>query len=178
MALQKNHSVAGVLEDFLAAKGFTESGGSSACIALDIVVRFGGHPVILAGQDCAFPDMKIYSANVAKTRGWLSSTNRLNTLEMIHRKAAAKDEIIYVKNKYDAEIPTHKNLFSYLKEIERIVAGHNETQFYNFMSRGAKIKGVQDVFFVEEVENVLEQSLNKDIEIQKQPLENGNSQKN
>jgi len=173
VAVQKNHSVAGAIEHLLAGKGFTESGSSSACIALDLVSRFGGRPLILAGQDCAFPGMKIYSANVAKTRGWLNSTNRLNTLEMIHRQAAASEEIIYVKDKYGCEIPTHKNLFSYLKEIERIVAAHEDVQFYNLLSHGVKIKGVQDLLFVEELEDILKNPISKEIEVRRLPLDKG-----
>ena len=163
--VQPNHSVVRPVEHFLLGKGITQSGGSGSCIALDIVTRYCANPVILVGQDCGYPDMKVYSSNVTKTAAWPGSTNRFNTLEMVHRKMAMTQEIVYAGNKFGEQVPTHRNLFSYQKEIERIASAHSELQCYNFLSRGVKLKGVQDIFFVEEVEGMLSRPVDKGIEI-------------
>jgi hypothetical protein len=171
IVVQQNHSVVRSVEHFFLGKGFTEGGGSGSCIALDIAMRYSANPVILVGQDCGYPDMKVYSSNVIKTSGWLGSTNRFNTLEMVHRKMAMTQDIVYAGNKYGEQVPTHRNLFSYQKEIERIASAHSELQCYNFLSRGVKLKGVQDIFFVEEVEDMLSRPIDKGIEVTPLPLD-------
>ena len=161
VAVQAGHSVVTAIEDLIATKGVTASGGSAACIALDLAVRYGVRKLFFVGQDCAFPDWKVYSANLARNRGWLDETDRFCSLEVRHRLVAMLAKIVHVTDRYGAPIPTHQSLYSYLRELERIVKVRPECEFYNFFSRGAAIRGVRDLQLVEEVDQLVPTHLDK-----------------
>jgi len=161
VAVQTGHSIVSVVEELFGEKGGTASGGSAACVALDLAVRYGVTRLFFVGQDCAFPEWKVYSANLARNRQWLHHVNRFTSLEMLHRAAAAAAKVVYVTDRYGAPIPTHQNLYSYLRELERIVEANPACEFYNFFSRGASIGGVRAVQLVEEVDQLLPTDIEK-----------------
>ncbi len=161
VAAQTGHSIVSAVEDLIAAKGVTASGGSAACVALDLAVRYGVSKLFFVGQDCAFPDWKVYSANLARNRGWLGEADRFSSLEVRHRLVAMLAKIVHVTDRYGAPIPTHQSLYSYLRELERIVQACPECEFYNFFSRGAAIRGVRDVQLVEQVDELVPTHLDK-----------------
>jgi hypothetical protein len=161
VAVQTAHSIVSAIEKLIAPKGVTSSGGSAACIALDLAVHYGVSKLFFVGQDCAFPDWKVYSANLARNRGWLGEVDRFRSLEVHHRLVAALAKIVHVTDRYGAAIPTHQSLYSYLRELERIVKAHPECEFYSFFSRGATIRGVRDVQLVEEVDQLVPTRLDK-----------------
>ena len=166
-AIQSGHSIVSTIEHFLAHKGTITAGGSTACITLGIVVKYGFDPVIFVGQDCGFPDMKVYSSNIMWTRKMLSSLNKFSTLEMGHRNMAKTQKLVTVKDKFGHDIPTHQNLYSYLRELERIINANPEVEFYNFFSRGASIGGTKELYFTEEAASMLNLTLDKAIEIER-----------
>ncbi|MBN1916578.1 MAG: DUF115 domain-containing protein [Verrucomicrobia bacterium] len=166
VVVQAGHSVVSTIEDLIAAKGVTNSGGSAACVALDLAVRQGVSRLFFVGQDCAFPDWKVYSANLARNRHWLQEIDRFRSLEGFHRTMAYLAKVVHVTDRYGAPVPTHQSLFSYLRELERIVKAHPECEFYNFFSRGASIRGVSDVQLVEQIEELLPAQLDKRWEAQ------------
>ena len=161
VVVQPGHSVLSPIEDLIAAKGVTDSGGSAACVALDLAVRHGVNRLFFVGQDCAFPDWKVYSANLARTRRWLQDVDRFRTLEGFHRTMAYLAKIVHVTDRYGALVPTHQSLYSYLRELERIVKAHPSCEFYSFFSRGASIRGVRDIQLVEQVDELLPARLDK-----------------
>ena len=161
VAVQTGHSIVSAIEELIAAKGVTASGGSAACVALDLAVRYGVRKLLFVGQDCAFPDWKVYSANLSRNRHWLDIVDRFTSLEAQHRTTALMAKIVYVTDRYGAPIPTHQSLYSYRRELERIVKAHPACEFYNFFSRGAPIRGVRDVQLVEEVDQLLPARLDK-----------------
>jgi hypothetical protein len=161
VAVQTGHSIVSAIEDLVAAKGVTASGGSAACVALDLAVRYGVGTLFFVGQDCGFPDWKVYSANLTRNRNWVRQVNRFMSLEVLHRQAAAVAKLVYVPDRYGAPIPTHQSLYSYLRELERIVEANSGCTFYNFFSRGASIRGVRNVQLVEEVDRILPPRLDK-----------------
>ena len=161
VAVQTGHSIVSAIEDLIAAKGLTASGGSAACVGLDLAVRYGVSKLFFVGQDCAFPEWKVYSTNLARNRNWLGEVDRFTSLEMLHRVAAFATKVVYVTDRYGAPIPTHQSLYSYLRELERIVKANPACEFNNFFSRGAAIRGVRDVQLVEEVEQLVPARLDK-----------------
>jgi len=161
VAVQSGHSIVSAVEELIGDKGLTASGGSAACVALDLAVQYRVSRLFFVGQDCGFPDWKVYSANLARNRQWLHHVNRFTSLEMLHRASAAGAKVVYVADRYGAPIPTHQNLYSYLRELERIVEANPACEFYNFFSRGASIRGVRDVQLVEEVDRLLPARLDK-----------------
>jgi hypothetical protein len=161
VVVQSGHSLLLSVEDLIAAKGVTDSGGSAACVALDLAVRHGVSRLLFVGQDCAFPDWKVYSANLARNRHWVDEINRFGTLEQFHRTMAYLAKVVHVTDRYGAPVPTHQSLYSYLRELERIVKKHPGCRFYNFLSRGASIRGASDIQFVEELDELLPAQLDK-----------------
>jgi hypothetical protein len=170
-AIQSEHSIVSKIEHLLAYKGTIAAGGSTACITLGIVVKYGFDPIIFVGQDCGFPDMKVYSSNVMWTRRMLSTLNRFSTLEMGHRSMAETQKLVTVKDKFGHDVPTHQNLYSYLRELERIIDANPEVEFYNFFSRGASINGARELHFTEEAASMLELRLDKAIEIRRSSID-------
>ena len=166
-AVQSEHSIVSKIEQMLAHKGTIQAGGSAACITLGILVKYGFNPIIFAGQDCGFPDMKVYSSNVMWTRKMLSSLHKFSTLEMQHRNIAKAQKLITVKGKYGQDVPTHQNLYSYLRELERIINTNPGTRFFNFFSRGASISGTKELIFTEETETMLDHKLDKTLSIRR-----------
>lgn len=171
VAVQSGHSIVSKIEHLLADKGAVAAGGSTACISLGILVKYGLDPIILVGQDCGFPDMKVYSSNVLWTRRMLSTLNRFSTLEMKHRSVARSQKLVMVKDRFGQDVPTHQNLYSYLRELERIIEANPDIRFYNFFSKGAAIRGAKDLYFTEEVEGMLERKPDKSCEIRKQAFD-------
>jgi hypothetical protein len=161
VVVQPGHSVVSSIEDLICARGVTNSGGSAACVGLDLAVRHGVSRLFFVGQDCGFPDWKVYSANLARNRHWLHAVDRFRTLEGFHRTMAYLAKVVHVTDRYGAPVPTHQSLYSYLRELERIVTAHPGCEFYNFFSRGASIRGVRDVQLVEQVEELLPAQLDK-----------------
>jgi hypothetical protein len=103
----------------------------------------------------------VYSANLARNRHWLHEVDRFRTLEGFHRTMAYLAKVVHVTDRYGAPVPTHQSLYSYLRELERIVKAHPGCEFYSFFSRGASIRGVRDVQLVEQVEELLPAQLDK-----------------
>ncbi|MBI3813517.1 MAG: motility associated factor glycosyltransferase family protein [Nitrospinae bacterium] len=131
----------GIIED----KGYTEGGGSVSCIALDMLIKLGANPIILAGQDCAFPGNRFYSNAVSEGERWLDSVNGFYLLKDIHNEKIIGQKIIYVSDRFGRKIPTHENLYRYIRYIEEIVKKEGDISFYNLNSKSVGFMGVEDI---------------------------------
>jgi len=171
VVLQKGHSITGSFEKLLGHKGFTHAGGSVSCIGLDLLMNMGCNPLVFVGMDYSFPGGKLYSANIAETKKWVSQVNRLNPMESIHWHAIHGDKVITIKNKYGEDIPTYQTLYTYLRQIEQLIVEHTNVTFYNFLSHGAHIQGADDIFLAEELALLLPNTVNKQIEIKQETID-------
>src|SRR3989338_726077 len=126
-------------------KGYTEAGGSVSCVALDILIKFGVNPIIFVGQDCVFPGNRFYSNSVAEAERWLDTINSFYMLGDIHRDRIKEQKVVYVTNRNGLDIPTHENLYGYIRNIEEIVKREKNISFYNLNSRGVRFRGVEDI---------------------------------
>ena len=165
VAVQKGNSVTECVEGQLEHKGFTCSGGSVSCIALDLAVSYGADPVILVGQDFGFPGGKAFSSGSVRNQQWSKHTNRFDTLEMKHRTSISARKLVEAEDVYGGRVLTHQNLYSYLREIENIINRNPATMFYNLLSSGCRIKGAQEIFFTEEVTSFFSGQIDKKINI-------------
>lgn len=168
--LQENHSITRKFEDILNFKGTITAGSSVSCMGLDVLGYMGCNPVILVGVDYSFPGGKEYSSNVATTKQWMHHVHRLQTLENIHMNNIFSKKVIMVKDKYGNDVPTHQNLYAYLKQIETLIYENKETDFYTYYSQGAHIQGTEEICLSDEIEGLLAGTINKDMSLQDEKM--------
>ncbi|MBI5749747.1 MAG: motility associated factor glycosyltransferase family protein [Nitrospinae bacterium] len=126
-------------------KGYTEGGGSVSCIALDILIKLGANPIILVGQDCAFPGNRFYSNAISEGERWFEMINGFYMLRDIHKEKISEQKTVYVTDRFGLSIPTHENLYGYIRNIEEIVKREKDVSFYNLNSKGVGFRGVEDI---------------------------------
>lgn len=102
-----------------------ETGGSVATCLLDLMVKMGGNPIALIGQDLAFSD------------GWSHASGT-------HARKRVKTD--YANYEIDdfyrrGKVKTSLNLLSYLRWFERYVENKDPNRFWNCTEGGAYIKG-------------------------------------
>jgi hypothetical protein len=141
----KNSPVASRQSPVASDKGYTEGGGSVSCIALDILIKLGVNPIIFIGQDCAFPGNRFYSNAVAESERWLEMVNGFYMMGDIHKERIANQKMVYVADRFGLNIPTHENLYRYIRYIEEIVKREKGVRFYNLNSKGVGLRGVEDI---------------------------------
>jgi hypothetical protein len=139
--------VGGVIDD----KGYTEAGGSVSCIALDILIKLGVNSIIFVGQDSAFPGNRFYSNAVSEGEKWIYSVNGSYLLKDIHNEKIAEQKIIYVNDRFGLKVPTHENLYRYIRYMEEIVKKERDVSFYNLNSKGVNLRGVEDISSLKEI---------------------------
>lgn len=108
-----------------------ETGGSVATCLLDLMVKMGGNPVALIGQDLAY------------TGGWSHAS------ETHAQKRVNTDAIHYEVDDFyrRGKVKTSLNLLSYLRWFERYVesdvngTGEGQNRFWNCTEGGAHING-------------------------------------
>lgn len=108
-----------------------ETGGSVATCLLDVMVKMGGHPIALVGQDLAFTD------------GWSHAA------DAHAQRKLSLDAAFYEVENFDrnGKVKTSLNLLSYLRWFERYVeariqeSGNEDQRFWNCTEGGAYIQG-------------------------------------
>lgn len=161
VAIKKDHFFLSAIEEFLKEKGITVGGGSVSCVALDLLISFGSNPIVLAGVDCAFPWKRNYSIGTSRHIQLLSSIDQLNTLESLYEREIVKEKIVYVKDQFGKSIPTHQNLYSYLRAIEEIIEANKDRTVINLSSKGALIRGTKNLSRIKEILSSIPTSLDK-----------------
>lgn len=115
--------------------GTINSGGSVACTAFDIAVKFGCNPLIFIGLDLAN----------SKERTHAEGAEFSNNPQGIRRR-----EHIMVKDIYGDDIYTDDALYSFLVWFETVIAADKSGRVYiDATEGGAKIEGSQVLTFAE-----------------------------
>ena len=97
---------------------------------------------------------------------------------MMHNEVINKHKVRYVEDKRGHRIPTHQTLYLYLRQIEDIVRRNPNTQFYNFLSHGACIKGTIDIDDQEALDLLLSHTLpHKQIAVPPVPVHDSEKEK-
>ncbi|KMP11975.1 hypothetical protein UZ36_02560 [Candidatus Nitromaritima sp. SCGC AAA799-C22] len=136
-------------------KGATQAGGSVSCLALDALIQFGCNPVILTGQDLAFPSNRSYSSHSTNNEQLQDKVNDENTLTNTHFQKTREKKTIRVTGSDGREVVTNQMMYSYLRAIEAIAAANPETSIYNLCSHGAQIDHVTSIGSVNELLKIL-----------------------
>lgn len=108
-----------------------ETGGSVATAALSLSVLMGCNPIILTGQDLCY---------------WSELEHSGEDKKYIKLKTNK-----YIEGINGEEYYTSKNLYEYLKWIERFISKNPNKTFINCTAKGANIKGAKN----DSLENIL-----------------------
>lgn len=104
-------------------KGYIESGGSVATVALDFAYQLSCNPIIFVGQDLA-----------------LSKEGKTHT-EETKFDFVRREGIRIVDGINGTKVKTLKNYYYYLNWIEEFIQRHKDIIFINSTEYGARIKG-------------------------------------
>ena len=124
IALQNGYSPA---EEYAENKGnlLVETGGSVATTALDVAIRMGFSRIVFVGQDLAFTDNKTHSKDTFSQS--IKNDDNLREIQDIN----------------DSTIKTFKNLYIYLRWIQKRIKEENYVEFIDSTEGGAKIMGTK-----------------------------------
>ncbi len=142
VAFKENHSSLKYEKNIAEEKGFTKAGGSVACLALETLIRMGCNPILLIGQDCAFPNQRNYSRNANNYDNQIKEVSQIETLQQFGTRKNKEVKMIEVP-RYDGQnVITNTILYSYLRTLEQIIQSSPHTQIYSLCSHGAAIENV------------------------------------
>ena len=139
------------IEELIREKGESRGGGSVSCITLDTMVQMGFNPIIFIGQDCSFPDNRLYAGNSWEDEIMINFLHQHNTMETISCEKIREKKEVTIENKFGAKVPSHQHLYIYLRYLEQIVQKYKHVTFYNWLSQGAKVEGVIDIESINEI---------------------------
>ncbi len=106
-------------------KGRVRSGGSVSTVAMDFARVLGANPIVFVGQDLALTnDGKSHSL------GTMREDNK-NILKILKKVKGVNGEVLY----------TYKNLYHYLRWIEKEIQRNKDKKYIDATEGGAKIRG-------------------------------------
>ncbi|HJP18087.1 MAG TPA: 6-hydroxymethylpterin diphosphokinase MptE-like protein [Nitrospinota bacterium] len=139
------------IEELIREKGESKGGGSVSCITLDIMVQMGFDPIIFIGQDCSFPNNRLFAENSQEDEAMINLLHYHHTLETMSCEKIREKKEVTIENKFGAKLPSHQHLHLYLRYLEQIVQNYKHVTFYNWLSQGAKMEGVIDIESINEI---------------------------
>lgn len=119
-----------------------QTGGSVATTALDVAIKMGGNPIIFVGQDLALTDGRFHAKDATASIR-VAYTRNLRAVEDV----------------YGNTIYTTKNLYMFLKWIERRIAQESGRTFIDATEGGAKIEGTNIMKLQDVLESLSEISV-------------------
>ena len=139
IALQEGYTPA---EEYAKSNGYilVQTGGSVATTGLDLAIKMGCNPIVFVGQDLAFTDNKTHSSATFSKE--ISSIHNLREIDDI----------------YGDTIYTSKNLYIYLRWIQKRIAEEKGIEFIDATEGGAKIKGTK-VMRLEQVVSIYKKQI-------------------
>ncbi|MGQ9631074.1 MAG: motility associated factor glycosyltransferase family protein [bacterium] len=140
------------IQNKIGGRGFVYTGGTVSVTALDIAVRLGCNPICLVGQDLSYPGGKTHAQGSTWDEMWLDQINKFFTMEMAHYEFIYEQyedremNVLEMKDIYGNPVVTHRNLVSYLHNIERYVDNYSRGRLIlNATEGGLPIRGVPNV---------------------------------
>lgn len=104
-----------------------ETGGSVATAALDILIKWGGNPIIFLGQDLAYTGGHTHVEDC--TYG---------------NEQVAVERSLLVEGLEGGMVPTSRSLNRYRSWIEQRIAREQARKFINATAAGARISGTEE----------------------------------
>ncbi len=136
------------IENRVGRLGDTQSGGSVATSAFDLVRQLGFATVIFVGQDLAYVGREIHTRGTHHNQGWLPLLTRLQNLEQINQLVITKRSIKWIPTLESALTQSGKTVISdYVFDLYRNWFNDAFTRTgLNILfpvSQGARFEGVQ-----------------------------------
>ena len=145
-------------KDLAEEKGSTQSGGSVSCLGLDCLIQMGCDPIILIGQDCAFPNNRFYFRNSELEKELIEKLSSNVTLAQSHQQKTKETKSIQILCNDGLEKWTNQTMYSYLRGIEQIAEVNSNRTIYNLCSHGAHIDHLKSLESVTELIRLLQSS--------------------
>lgn len=124
------------------------SGGSVACMALDLLVLMGGNPIILIGQDLAFTGRKTHAEGT-----FYDSNNKLD----------ADKKYIMTKDINGEDIPTNEAYLSFKTWFDYYITDRKDKiDFIDATEGGAKIENTKIMTF----RDAIDQNIEKGVDVE------------
>ncbi|QPJ62801.1 MAG: motility associated factor glycosyltransferase family protein [Candidatus Nitronauta litoralis] len=137
-----------------AEKGMSKAGGSVSCLALDCLIQMGCDPILLVGQDCAFPGGRVYGRKAENQLEEATNLTREIAAGGLQNTRSRRYEKIKVPGCHGQNLFTSPALFSYLRTIEQIAETHPEIRILNLSSQGAHIERAPYIGSLKELMNL------------------------
>lgn len=145
---QENETLAG-------EKGMTQAGGSVSCLALDCLIQMGCDPILLVGQDCAFPGGRVYGRKGEEQLEEATIITRETSAGELQSTRSRRYEKVHVTGCQGQNLFTSPALFSYLRTIDQIAETHPEVRILNLSSQGALIERAASIGSLKELMTLL-----------------------
>lgn len=143
-----NRNIVSFLEEQLELDAQAVFGGGSVSVfATDIASKLGCSPIILIGQDLAFPNLETYAAGAVNER----------------KMDVERDRLIKKKDIYGNEVYTRQNMYAIKTSFDNYIKVSGNENVINCSEGGLGIERVPNRNFKE----VIEEYCNKNLEIQK-----------
>ncbi len=126
-------------------KGTSPAGGSVSCLALDCLIQLGCNPILLAGQDCAFPGGRVYGRKGSAQIDEAAIISRETSGGELQNTRSRRYEKFQVTGCQGQNLFTSPALFSYLRTIEQIAEAHPDVKIVNLSSQGALIENTTTI---------------------------------
>ncbi|EKD27137.1 MAG: hypothetical protein ACD_79C00859G0002 [uncultured bacterium] len=162
-AIQTGSWVSDFFEHRLDFMGLTFGGSSVSVIGADIVLNHTKGPVIFAGMDFSFPELKPYANYSPEFNKWHNKTGPYYTLEMVAIENIYSKKIVNIESFFGVNLLTFQSMYSYLRSLEAIVDFHKRTDVYAYSPGGAKIENVTPIIFEEELLNIIPEKISKEV---------------
>lgn len=121
--------------------GLLEGGGTVSLIALQAALEMGCNPVVLIGQDLAFPNQQVYAGGIPLTT---DEQGRL-ALPKSDTLYTRPEAMTMVEGQTGESLPALSAYAAFIRHFERIAmaASNRETRFFNASLGGAKLNGYE-----------------------------------
>ncbi|MCK5706926.1 MAG: motility associated factor glycosyltransferase family protein [Candidatus Aureabacteria bacterium] len=147
--------------DAFDTKGLTKAGGSVSCIMFDVAAQMGFDNIILAGMDYSFPGWKFYATDTPEFKKQVNSVNRFNSIETMSYDAIRSQKLFFLNNSNGIPVPTYQSLYSYARSMEHLIEKYDTANVYNLFSEGVHLKDTKNIFFEEELEELMAEDIDK-----------------
>ncbi len=131
--------------------GDVQSGGSVATSAFDLLLNMGCDPIILVGQDLAYPGREYHCSGTYHNDDWFPKTGRLNNLDTINQNVIRKRKIKYVAQYGNGGTVISDFVFDLYKSWFEDSADRVSIRVINSTGGGSKIRNTLEMNLQEAV---------------------------
>jgi hypothetical protein len=131
--------------------GDVQSGGSVATSAFDLLLNMGCDPIILVGQDLAYPGREYHCSGTYHNDDWFPKTGRLNNFDTINQNIIRKRKIKYVTEYGNRGSVISDFVFDLYKSWFEDSADRVSIRVINSTGGGSKIKNTIEMNLQEAV---------------------------